>query len=64
MGLKEGDEIKVTVKEGPEFEIARADRVEEALRVLRHLAAKTKLPPGWKFDREEIYEDRMRELGW
>ena len=64
LGLKEGDEVKVTAKRGDALEVEKDPRRDEALEGLRRLSKKIKLPPDWKFDREEIYEERMRELGW
>ena len=60
--LKEGDEVEITVREDRSLEIARDRRREEALRRLAELAKKAKFPPGWKFDRGEIYEERIRQL--
>lgn len=64
--LKEGDEVKVTLRSERELDVEKDLTREEALAGLRELAKKikVKLPPDWKFDREEIYEERMRELGW
>lgn len=60
--LKEGDEVQITIKEDRELEVAKDRKRAEALQRLRELATDLKLPPGWKFDREEIYEERMRQL--
>lgn len=62
--LKEGDQVSVTAKQGDGFEIERDRTREEARARLEDLARKAQFPPGWKFDREEIYEQRIRELGW
>lgn len=51
LGLKEGDEIEVTVAGARAFEIGRDDARAEAMRKLREL--KIPLPPGFVFDREE-----------
>lgn len=60
--LKEGDDVQITIKEDRGLEVGKDRKREEALEGLRRLAKKIKLPPGWKFDREEIYEERMRQL--
>ncbi len=51
LGLKEGDEIEITVAGARQFEVSRDRRREEALKRLG--ALKRPLPPGFKFDREE-----------
>ncbi len=52
--LKEGDDIEITVAGKKEFHVAQDRSREEALERLRKLA--WKLPPGFKFDREEANE--------
>ena len=52
--LKEGDDIEITVAGKREFEIARDRSREEAIETIRRLARP--LPPGFKFNREELYE--------
>jgi antitoxin MazE len=54
--LKEGDQIEIRVAGEREFEVGRDRRREEALETLRRLS--WKLPPGFKFDREEANERR------
>jgi len=54
LGLKEGDEIEITVAGTRQFEVARDRSREEALESLRRLARP--LPPGFKFNREEANE--------
>jgi antitoxin MazE len=49
--LKEGDEVEVHVATGRAFGIARDRSREHALTRIR--ALRKKLPPDWKFDREE-----------
>lgn len=49
LGLKEGDDVSVTVNDG--LRIARDDRKARALARIRDLARP--LPEGWTFDREE-----------
>ena len=51
LGLKAGDEIDVRVVGEREFDVAR-DKTREAA-LARIGASRLKLPPGWKFDREE-----------
>ena len=52
--LKPGDQIEVRVAGSRKFEIARDRTREEALASLRR--RRWKLPPGFKFDREEANE--------
>ena len=49
--LKEGDEVEVRVAGTRAFDIDRDRGRERALARIR--AARWKLPPGWKFDRDE-----------
>jgi antitoxin MazE len=51
MGLKEGDDVEVTVAGAKSLAVDRDRRREKALERIK--AANWKLPPGWKFDREE-----------
>jgi len=51
LNLKEGDDIAVRVAEGPAFEIERNDARDKAIERIK--AFKLKLPPDWKFDRDE-----------
>lgn len=60
--LKEGDQVNVIARKGGQLEVGTDRRREEALARLEELAKKAKFPPGWKFDREEIYEERIRQL--
>jgi antitoxin MazE len=52
--LKEGDEIEIRVAGERVFEAARDPKKEEALARLRKL--QRPLPPGFKFNRLELYE--------
>jgi antitoxin MazE len=49
--LKEGDEVEVRVAGPRTFDLERDKRRERALARIR--AARWKLPPDWKFDRDE-----------
>jgi antitoxin MazE len=49
--LKEGDEIEVHVADAREFAVARKPSREELLK--RLLAFRGRLPPDFKFDRDE-----------
>ena len=51
LGLKEGDEIEIRVEGWREFAVARKPRREDFLNRLR--AYRGRLPPDFKFDREE-----------
>ena len=54
LGLKEGDDVEVTVTGDRELTVARDRRREEALEAIRRL--QRPFPPGWKFDRDEANE--------
>jgi antitoxin MazE len=54
LGLKEGDEIEITVAGRRHFAVSRDQRREQALKRLR--ALRRPLPPGFKFDRTEVNE--------
>jgi antitoxin MazE len=49
--LKEGDEVEVRVAGSRSFDLERDRRRERAMERIR--AARWKLPPDWKFDRDE-----------
>jgi antitoxin MazE len=49
--LKEGDEVEVRVAGSRNFDVDRDRRRERAMERIR--AARWKLPPDWKFDRDE-----------
>jgi antitoxin MazE len=49
--LKEGDEIEIHVADAREFAVARKPRREELLQRLRGFRGR--LPPDFKFDRDE-----------
>jgi antitoxin MazE len=51
LGLKEGDEIEIHVAGAREFAVARKPGRAELLKRLR--AFRGRLPPDFKFDREE-----------
>jgi antitoxin MazE len=51
LDLKEGDEIEIRVADRRTFDVDRDRSRERALAHIR--AAGWKLPPGWKFDRDE-----------
>ena len=54
--LKAGDEIEITVAGGRRFEVARDRGSQRALARLRKFRGR--LPPGFKFDRDEAHERR------
>ena len=56
--LREGDKIEIHVKGARELEIVRDTSREDALARLRSL--RRPLPPGFKFDREAIYDRGAR----
>jgi antitoxin MazE len=52
LGLKEGDDIEIRVADARRFGVARKPGRDEVLKRLR--AFRGRLPPGFKFDREEV----------
>jgi len=54
LGLKEGDDIEITVAGKRDFRVARDQSKKKALETIRRLART--FPPGFKFDREEANE--------
>lgn len=52
--LNEGDEIEIRVAGPRVFEVSRDHTREEALAKLRGM--RRKLPPGFRFDRDEAHE--------
>jgi antitoxin MazE len=52
--LKEGDQIEMRVAGSKDIEVSRDPTRELALERLRKM--RRPLPPGWKFDRGEVYE--------
>jgi antitoxin MazE len=54
-GLKDGDEANIVLTADNVIEIRRDDRRERALERLR--AMRMPLPEGFKFDRDEIYDN-------
>jgi antitoxin MazE len=54
LGLKEGDEVELSPNSARSFDVSRDRRREEALARIRELSRP--LPPGFKFDRDEIYD--------
>jgi antitoxin MazE len=54
LGLKEGDDIEISIAGKRDFRIARDQSKARALEAIRRLARP--LPPGFKFDREEANE--------
>lgn len=51
LGLKEGDEIEITIAGSRHFKVSRDKRRDKALARLR--AMKTPLPKGFRFDRDD-----------
>lgn len=56
LDLKEGDVVSVHAAGSRELVVEKNDEREQALARLR--ASDFKLPPGWKFDRDEANERR------
>ncbi|HEX5326105.1 MAG TPA: AbrB/MazE/SpoVT family DNA-binding domain-containing protein [Acetobacteraceae bacterium] len=55
LDLKEGDEIEIRVAGSRRFDVSRDRSREEALARLRSLGQQ--MPPGFRFDRDEIYDE-------
>ena len=51
LGLKEGDEIEITIADSRRFDVSRKASREELLKRLR--AFRGRLPVSFKFDRDE-----------
>ena len=49
--LKEGDEVEVRVAGSRSLDVDRDQRFQRAMKRIR--SARWKLPPDWKFDRDE-----------
>lgn len=49
--LKEGDEIEIRVADERTFDVSRDHSRERALERIRSF--RKKLPPGWRFDRDD-----------
>ncbi|MFZ1157327.1 MAG: AbrB/MazE/SpoVT family DNA-binding domain-containing protein [Candidatus Sulfotelmatobacter sp.] len=54
LGLKEGDNIEIRVAGEKAFEVSRDQSRQRALERLRKL--RRPLPPGFVFDRDDIYD--------
>ena len=54
LGLKEGDEIEITIADARRFEVARDKARSRALARLKALSRP--LPKGFRFDRDEANE--------
>ena len=59
-GIVEGDEIELISKGNGKFEVSPDERRRHALEEMRRL--RFKLPPGYKFDREEANARGSYEL--
>jgi antitoxin MazE len=60
LDLKEGDEIEIRVAGKREFAIDHDRKRERALERLAKMS--WHFPSGYQFNREEIYEERLRKL--
>lgn len=57
LDLKEGDQIEISVAGKRKFEVGHDAQRERALEELRKLRERRKpLPPGFRFNRDEIYD--------
>ena len=59
LNLKEGDEVEVAARDSRTLEVSAELARQKALETLRRL--RKPLPPGFKFNREELYERGSRE---
>ena len=57
LGISPDDEARIKVTGEYSFEITRDRRRQEAIEAIRRLARP--LPPGYKFNRDEIYDRGM-----
>jgi antitoxin MazE len=55
--IKEGDDIEITVTGDRQMGVEKKPSREELVKRLRNV--KWKLPPGFKFDRNELYDERF-----
>jgi antitoxin MazE len=60
LGIAPNEEVEIKVTGENSFEVVRDLRRQEALEVIRKLAVP--LPPGFKFNREEIYDRFERSV--
>lgn len=62
LGLKEGDELveQPGFAEGKQVLLTRQKSFEEKMERLREIRKKSKLPSGYKFDRDEIYDEHLK----
>jgi len=62
LGISPDEEAQIKVTWEYSFEVTRDRRRQEAIEAIRRLARP--LPPGYKFDRDEIHDrDTMRRQG-
>ncbi|MGB6827768.1 MAG: AbrB/MazE/SpoVT family DNA-binding domain-containing protein [Terracidiphilus sp.] len=54
LGIAPDEEVEIKVTGDSSFEVRRDRRRQEAIEAIRRLAVP--LPPGYKFNREEIYD--------
>jgi len=59
LGVTEGDEIELTVKAERKLEVSAEDTIQKRLERIR--ALQVPMPPGYKFNREELYDREDRE---
>jgi antitoxin MazE len=57
LSLKEGDDIEITLAGMREMQIGKKPHREELIKRLRNL--NWKLPADFKFNRDEIYDERI-----
>jgi antitoxin MazE len=60
LDLKEGDQIEINVTAPRSFEVERDQRRLQALESMRRL--RRPLPPGFKFNRAELYDREAMRL--
>lgn len=59
LNLHEGDEIALTARGERVLEVSEGERRRQAIERMRALSVP--MPPGYKFDREELYDRGDRE---
>jgi len=57
LGITPNEEVQIKITGDHSFEVSRDNSRQQAIETLRKLARP--LPPGYKFNRDEIYEPRV-----
>src|ERR1700689_2214172 len=60
LGIAPNEEVQINITGENSFEVTRDRRRQEAIEAIRRMAVP--LPPGYKFNREEIYDRFERSV--